>query len=44
MLLTSGYDNPMADAADGPAFEMLRKPYRREQLGVAIRRVIGRVD
>lgn len=44
VLLTSGYDNPMADTADGPAFEMLRKPYRREQLGVAIRRVIGRVD
>jgi len=42
VLLTSGYDNPMADSATDPAPEMLRKPYRREQLGVAIRRLIRR--
>ena len=40
VLLTSGYDNAMTDATMGAAFEMLRKPYRREQLGVAIRRLL----
>lgn len=44
VLLTSGYDNAITDSTTGTAFELLRKPYRREQLGVAIRRVIGRVD
>ena len=43
VLLTSGYDNAITDSTMGTAFELLRKPYRREQLGVAIRRVIGRV-
>jgi nitrogen-specific signal transduction histidine kinase len=42
VLLTSGYDNPMTDGSAGMTFEMLRKPYRREQLGIAIRRLIGR--
>ena len=40
VLLTSGYDNAMTDSSMGAAFEMLRKPYRREQLGVAIRRLL----
>ena len=44
VLLTSGYDNAITDSTVGTAFELLRKPYRREQLGVAIRRVIGRAD
>jgi len=40
VLLTSGYDNAITDSTMGAAFEMLRKPYRREQLGVAIRRLL----
>jgi hypothetical protein len=42
VLLTSGYANPLTDGSAGMTFEMLRKPYRREQLGIAIRRLIGR--
>ncbi len=42
VLLTSGYDNPMADSTVGADFQMLRKPYRREQLGVALRRLLAR--
>jgi two-component SAPR family response regulator len=39
VLLTSGYDDPAAQAMTPPeTFELLRKPYRREQLAVATRR------
>lgn len=44
VLFTSGYEYASMDIdthAFG-AFELLRKPYRREQLGAAIRRVIDR--
>ena len=40
VLLTSGYDDPASHAADSNSFEMLRKPYRREQLAAAARRNI----
>jgi PAS domain S-box-containing protein len=43
VVLTSGYADPEATggvAADG-GYEMLRKPYRREQLAAAIRRQLG---
>ncbi|WP_147652685.1 PAS domain S-box protein [Vulcaniibacterium gelatinicum] len=39
VLLTSGYDAPAADAAG--QFELLRKPYRREQLAAAVRRTLA---
>jgi len=38
ILLTSGYDDPATTASSTPGFELLRKPYRREQLGVSVRR------
>jgi len=38
VLLTSGYDEPATTASSAPSFELLRKPYRREQLGTAVRR------
>jgi PAS domain S-box-containing protein len=41
VLLTSGYDDPAAQAMTSPeTFELLRKPYRREQLAAAVRRNI----
>jgi DNA-binding NtrC family response regulator len=42
VLLTSGYDAAAADAEADHAFEVLRKPYQREQLGLAIRRELHR--
>ncbi|OOG50073.1 MULTISPECIES: PAS domain-containing hybrid sensor histidine kinase/response regulator [unclassified Rhodanobacter] len=44
VLFTSGYEYAAMDidtSASG-AFELLRKPYRREQLGAAMRRVLDR--
>jgi CheY-like chemotaxis protein len=39
VLLTSGYEEPATSAAGAaPPFELLRKPYRREQLAAALRR------
>jgi len=40
VLLTSGYEDPVArqDAEGGPAYELLRKPFRREQLAAAAAR------
>jgi len=38
VLLTSGYEIAAPDPGAGEDFEMLRKPYRREQLAVAVRR------
>ena len=39
ILLTSGYDDPaQATTSSMETFELLRKPYRREQLAVAARR------
>jgi CheY-like chemotaxis protein len=40
VLLTSGYDDPAAVqlSTSHESFEMLRKPYRREQLAIAARR------
>jgi CheY-like chemotaxis protein len=46
VLLTSGYDEP-ATTTTGAAspFELIRKPYRREQLAVALRRnLVAPVD
>ncbi|KRD79746.1 PAS domain S-box protein [Lysobacter sp. Root983] len=42
VLLTSGYEEPSAMAAMSSSnrFELLRKPYRREQLAVAVRRTL----
>jgi len=44
VLLTSGYADPTPSptVGDGAGFELLRKPYRREQLGEAIRRNLDR--
>ena len=44
VLLTSGYADPTQapSLGDGASFELLRKPYRREQLGEAIRRNLDR--
>lgn len=39
VLLTSGYDK--VAVAERSTFELLRKPYRREQLGLAVRRNLG---
>ncbi|WP_206410411.1 response regulator, partial [Lysobacter enzymogenes] len=39
VLLTSGYETQIASA--GEAFELLRKPYRREQVAAAIARAIA---
>lgn len=44
VLLTSGYERPPRDS-NGPvheAFELLRKPYRREELAAAVRQVLDR--
>lgn len=43
VLLASGYDEP-ATAAAKPQFELLRKPYRREQLATALRRNLASQD
>jgi PAS domain S-box-containing protein len=42
VLLTSGYERPGADDEPGPErqFELLRKPYRREELAAAVRRTL----
>ncbi|MNW04425.1 hypothetical protein D3C71_2005130 [compost metagenome] len=42
VLLTSGYETQSVGEKDAPAdsFELLRKPYRREQLMAAIGRVL----
>jgi PAS domain S-box-containing protein len=44
VLLASGYTNPGPSRAerDSAGFELLRKPYRREQLAAAIRRNLDR--
>ncbi len=44
VLLTSGYTDPTQASGvdDGAGFDLLRKPYRREQLGAAIRRNLDR--
>ena len=46
VLLTSGYDvsAAKADPGDSPRFELLRKPFRREQLAAAARRTLARVE
>ena len=43
VLLTSGYEDPLADweAVDTERFDVLRKPYRREQLATAVRRCLA---
>ncbi len=43
VLLTSGYERPAADADEQPGreFELLRKPYSREQLAAALRRALS---
>jgi CheY-like chemotaxis protein len=38
VLLTSGYEDSAMSAADAQEFELLRKPYRREDLALALRR------
>jgi PAS domain S-box-containing protein len=42
VLLTSGYQRPAADALEQPGseFELLPKPYRREELAAAVRRAL----
>jgi PAS domain S-box-containing protein len=42
VLLTSGYERTALDEAAAPdaAFELLRKPYRREELSAAVRRAL----
>ncbi|QWP77028.1 PAS domain S-box protein [Lysobacter sp. K5869] len=42
VVLTSGYETETANA--GEAFDLLRKPYRREQVAAAIARAIGSGD
>ena len=44
VLLTSGYEDSVArqDPADADRFELLRKPFRREQLAAAARRSLAR--
>ncbi len=43
VLLTSGYERAGSEPEDAPLadVEMLRKPYRREQLGAAVRKAFG---
>ncbi len=41
VLLASGYDDVPEDSSTGPKFELLRKPYRREQLSDGLRRQLG---
>lgn len=42
VLLTSGYEDPLTEVKQiDAAFELLRKPYRREQLAVAVRRSLS---
>lgn len=41
VLLASGYEYASVDVAAG-TFELLRKPYRREQLALALKRVLDR--
>ena len=45
VLLTSGHDRPAAQASDDApsAYELLPKPYRREELAAALRRQLDRV-
>ncbi|MHB8911558.1 MAG: PAS domain S-box protein [Lysobacter sp.] len=44
VLLTSGYEDALArwEQVDTDRFELLRKPYRREQLAAAVRRCLAR--
>ena len=42
VLLTSGYEHASMDIDDASSFELLRKPYRREQLASALRQVLDR--
>ena len=42
VLLTSGYHPVSARLTSGVEFELLGKPYRREQLDEAIRRSLGK--
>jgi len=46
VLLTSGYERPAAADDDQPGreFELLRKPYSREQLAAALRRALAARD
>lgn len=39
VLLTSGYENTTMSVADTQQFELLRKPYRREDLATALQRI-----
>ncbi|WP_300620319.1 PAS domain S-box protein [Dokdonella sp.] len=41
VLLTSGYEHPRLDG-DGNRFELLRKPYSREEFAEALRRMLAR--
>jgi PAS domain S-box-containing protein len=40
-LLTSGYERAKGTGESAPEVDVLRKPYRREQLGAAVRRALG---
>jgi PAS domain S-box-containing protein len=42
VLLTSGYERTSTNEVLGEEFELLRKPYRREQLAAAVRRTLDR--
>ena len=44
VLLTSGYEHASSQIDDTAAnqFELLQKPYRREELAVAVRRTLDR--
>lgn len=46
VLLTSGYEDSLArwEQVDADRFELLRKPYRREQLAAAVRRSLAPSD
>ncbi len=46
VLLTSGYEDSLAsgEQIDADRFELLRKPYRREQLAAAVRRSLSAGD
>ena len=45
VLLTSGYeDSPALAASEAHAFELLRKPYRREDLAAALRRSLNQPE
>jgi len=42
VLLTSGYEHSAADAGAAQLFTLLQKPYRREELSVAVRAILDR--